>query len=818
MKRLILSLCACGLLSLAQGEITSVIVFPGGDPYSVQYSSGDIFTGTDTFKYNPLTKLLTVPNITSTTSITNVLTASSSTITELFSTTGTIDQIASSTIAVINVSWSNRGTKMNIGVIPFLQLGLGNTPNMFLGLYSGNPLLLTAYGNTSFGSSNMYNATDSAHSNTAMGVETLANCLTCFENTIGGYRAAWKLETGLSNAVWGSEALRQATSASNCAILGPGAAQNTNSSRLTIVGYGALGDNTGTSSSGSTAVGTESQTSLLSGINTTVGDLSLGGSTSADGVTAVGRKAAQHSNGANSEFIGDEAAYNHLIGNHNFIGGSTGLFEGTTVYDTVGIGYGNLYYAQSSSNTVVGSEGLSQLTIGGGHVGIGYLVGRGTNPLTTGNNDVLIGYKAAVSTGDISNSIALGANSIVTASNTCQIGGSANSSNAMDLNVASITAGGVNFSSVTLDDVSSRQLYVSSTVFIGLSIDSITALGLPPQASEKLTVSGPGGVPGASNIDILSMNTSTWGARVVAYGGGSPGNHAVGIVGATGNTSPTFGWGGGPSFNQSAFVELQTVNPGMFHVTGNATSYFYISANDSAWYFVRKNGIFNAGLENEKLRLIPYPGVFNENGSLFLYASPSTTNQNLNLTNVPLVSTRTYTFPDVGTNASFIMSESTGTQLISTGGLSIKGTTTNDSASAGYIGEYTENIVTVSSNCGSSGSFFDATMLSLSPGDWDVSAMLMYTRNGATYATDTYFIAGITQTPGNNSTGISYGVNAANYADDTAATTYVNHTLTVPSYRVSLNATTMIYLKGYTETYNAGNPTYKCRLSARRMR
>jgi hypothetical protein len=138
----------------------------------------------------------------------------------------------------------------------------------------------------------------------------------------------------------------------------------------------------------------------------------------------------------------------------------------------------------------------------------------------------------------------------------------------------------------------------------------------------------------------------------------------------------------------------------------------------------------------------------------------------------------------------------------------IKGTTTNDNASSGVVGEYIESI-TAGTAVAASGTYGDVTSISLTAGDWDVTA-INYFNSGTAI---TIAITGISTTSGNSSTGLVAGSNQA--IDVIGATTH-DFTQVVSSYRMSLSGTTTVYLKE-SATYT-GSFFCTARLSARRMR
>jgi hypothetical protein len=153
-------------------------------------------------------------------------------------------------------------------------------------------------------------------------------------------------------------------------------------------------------------------------------------------------------------------------------------------------------------------------------------------------------------------------------------------------------------------------------------------------------------------------------------------------------------------------------------------------------------------------------------------------------------------------------------QFDSTGAFSAKGTTTNNSAASGYIGEYIESVVGVIS-APTSTQYGDLTSISLTAGDWDVTAVTMFNSNGATWSACGN---GISVTSGNSGTGLVLGSNRLGSNFASSSTTPIAQSSVIPSYRMSLSSTTTVYLK-FTATYSAGTPqTYGGRISARRVR
>ena len=173
-----------------------------------------------------------------------------------------------------------------------------------------------------------------------------------------------------------------------------------------------------------------------------------------------------------------------------------------------------------------------------------------------------------------------------------------------------------------------------------------------------------------------------------------------------------------------------------------------------------------------------------------------------------------------GTARSFTAEISSGTHgfftnLTVTRGInssSVRGTTTNDSAAAGFIGEAVRSVAT-SAACTTSGDFEDVTSISLTAGDWDVSGHCFFEQNGATWTNVRCVVA---STAGNADVG-SLGDNDALLGVASSATTPTHVSLIIPAYRVSISATTTYYLKSRC-IYSAGSPQRRGRISARRVR
>jgi hypothetical protein len=143
-------------------------------------------------------------------------------------------------------------------------------------------------------------------------------------------------------------------------------------------------------------------------------------------------------------------------------------------------------------------------------------------------------------------------------------------------------------------------------------------------------------------------------------------------------------------------------------------------------------------------------------------------------------------------------------------GVSIKGTTTNDSATAGNVGEYVGSSV-LSIAAPTSGNWGDLTSISLTTGDWDVT--MTGWGNTGVVANVTTMQMGLSTTSGNSSTGLTPGWNqVGSVGIGTASMSYA-----ISRWRLSVNTTTTVYLK-YEASYSGTAPGFHGTVLARRER
>jgi len=146
----------------------------------------------------------------------------------------------------------------------------------------------------------------------------------------------------------------------------------------------------------------------------------------------------------------------------------------------------------------------------------------------------------------------------------------------------------------------------------------------------------------------------------------------------------------------------------------------------------------------------------------------------------------------------------------------IVGTTTNDNAPAGYVGQISSSAVSAQT-VGTAGQWSDVTSIPVTAGDWDVSVNLVVERNGATFSVAPTVFAGISTTSGNSGTGIVTGDNEGESYQQ-APTTFLGTSVVIPAYRMTFTGSSTVYLKGYVDGYTSGSPKHYARISARRAR
>ncbi len=276
-------------------------------------------------------------------------------------------------------------------------------------------------GNTAIGyqaGSRMAQGTTNGTYNVAVGYQSLFSSATPLDNTgrgnIGmGYQAGYSINSGYRNILIGYEAAKNLTTGYYNIAIGDqafGTAVTTGFQNVAL-GRGALYD-------------------LTSGRdNIAIGYVALSDLTTASYNIAIGYMAMTSHNPGNSNVaVGPFAMQNNDGGAGNT---AVGYGTGEGMYDgfrntLVGYEAGKYFSYTASYNTLIGNQaGLAGTSTNSfrGHYNVG--VGSESNRyITSGTNNTAIGYLSGVASGSgtISNTIAVGYNVQLTASNTARIG------------------------------------------------------------------------------------------------------------------------------------------------------------------------------------------------------------------------------------------------------------------------------------------------------------------------------------------------------------------------------------------------------------
>lgn len=120
----------------------------------------------------------------------------------------------------------------------------------------------------------------------------------------------------------------------------------------------------------------------------------------------------------------------------------------------------------------------------------------------------------------------------------------------------------------------------------------------------------------------------------------------------------------------------------------------------------------------------------------------------------------------------------------------IYGTTTNDNAAAGQVGEYISSSILVGSAVSlTTATSANITSISLTAGDWDVEGMVIFNPNALT--TTTSLQMGISQT---SATLPTLGAENNSNINTQSFSAGLSQSLSCGPMRISLSATTTIYL------------------------
>ncbi|MCH1613384.1 MAG: hypothetical protein L7S72_08815 [Flavobacteriales bacterium] len=317
-------------------------------------------------------------------------------------TSGTLN-IAVGTISLYNNSDGSNsiaiGHEALYGSIGAYNIAIGNKA-----MYSSsNTSSNTGYRNLAIGYNALYE-NSGGQGNVAIGSSSLYSNSNGTENVAIGNSSLFNNLTGGQNIAIGN-ALYSNTSGDTNIGIGVGAMDsNTTGNSNIAIGYYALSKNV--SGTDNVAVGLDALHNSTASRNTALGSLALRNNTTGTINTAVGFYSLVHNEtGGRNVGLGDGSLYYNEDGSYNVALGNLALTRNVSGSSNVSIGDASLYNSISSNNVALGD-------------GAGYDLNTENS-----NENTFIGNNAnTVSGTQINNSTAIGANSIVTTSNTIQLG------------------------------------------------------------------------------------------------------------------------------------------------------------------------------------------------------------------------------------------------------------------------------------------------------------------------------------------------------------------------------------------------------------
>lgn len=587
------------------------------------------------------------------------------------------------------------------------------------------------------------------------------------ENVIGGTGAGAALATnGNFNTFLGYNAGVGLTVGDNCTAIGNrslAAATTTNALNATAIGSGALG--AVTSGLDNTAVGYLAGASVASGSDGTYVGKGAGGATTGSSNTAIGPRTMANGTAGRSlnVMIGPDAGSfgtgnnNVAIGSNNgagaagrqhgasntYIGASSGA--NSTSDSNVGIGYnamGDSTGGASTKNTAIGA-----LTMNSG--------ATGAVVLTSASGNTIVGYRAGVSAADCADAIAIGQDAVATKATGSTSGtfgpGISMGSAAKpvgwrgDGSIIPSTTGGAGFWKAKINGT---QYYIP----------------LFADASTTMTGSGTGGIAGTTSPTFVTPVLGAASATSVALSNtGILDSNSFSMIAFSAAASAT---------NYFTMTNAASGNPLVIAASGSDT-------NVDIRVLPKAGGVLNL-LTTANNPIVLQTGTGYQHTASFNFANAATS--------------RTYTFPEasgtVALTEALGAASATSLSFSSTSG--IIGTTTNDSAAAGSVGELVIStktfVVPVSLT---SDTATDITSISLTAGDWDLYGRVGFTGGAATlvqYAQGWISATSATQPSLDGMCAISYA------ASGVAAFSNASPLFEIGPYNLQLATTTTVYL------------------------
>lgn len=321
-----------------------------------------------------------------------------------------------------NTGFSNVFVGWNAGA----QNGNGHF-NTFVGAWAGREN--TSGADNSFFGDGTGSSNSTGSNNSYFGADAGRGCdlgfkvpcvtvTTAANNSFFGAYAGRKTAAGGDNAYFGYRAGYHNVSSSFNSFFGSYAGENTTSSYNAF--FGSQAGRLNTTGERNAFFGTEAGSHNVDGYNNVfVGVLAGVFNTSGVWNTFVGTHAGSNNQGSHNAFFGTNAGLANVTGNHNsFFGRNAGYSNAASGNAFFGAGAGEL--TTTGARNVFLGTGSGSLNIGGNdNTFVGENAGRGN---VSGNHNTLLGWQAEVGAGDLGFATAIGAGSVVNASDTVVLG------------------------------------------------------------------------------------------------------------------------------------------------------------------------------------------------------------------------------------------------------------------------------------------------------------------------------------------------------------------------------------------------------------
>jgi hypothetical protein len=297
--------------------------------------------------------------------------------------------------------------------------------------YQALDAVTTGSGDVAVGASAL-GALTTGSSNVAIGTEASAAITTASNSVAIGHRAAYQYTGSNSYIAIGTSAFSSTGGLVESVGIGNNVGRYMTSGQWNVfIGFNAAGDATRTAGQDNVAIGYLALNKGTGSYNVAVGSSTLLSATTAASSVAVGYDSLRNvTSAAENTAVGGSTlrsattgGFNVAVGRFALTSATTGasntaigqnaLFTLTVNSSNVAVGQSSLYFAEAPENTAVGRYSGSAVTSGGQNTFVGYNAGySGTNNLTTGSNNILIGNNAAASAATVSNEITFGNASI----------------------------------------------------------------------------------------------------------------------------------------------------------------------------------------------------------------------------------------------------------------------------------------------------------------------------------------------------------------------------------------------------------------------